>query len=457
MPQTRQSNVSPDSDILFVLGAGVDRVLGLPLLNTLFRDLNAFARGAGKNINKAIRNHAKRVPFDLQSYASDEAENLGQKLLGSHPHLLPRIREALQKHPDAGSENVAAIKSLMDRLFVIKEKNELDENLVTQLSRIAGEEGEGSADTLLDTNHIAFRPKIRQAIKTLFTQVSSEIPNLTRDEQEAFAEIIAILSNFEELLGSLFSGFFTKHIPNQKKYFYLAWLFWAYIRYCEAAGHSHRERSFYKTLSQIGLGSGIITFNYTDFFYPNARPHNGHFHGDCNAYIRFHRREYVANDVQFREANTLARMATFIDGLQVDWTTDPAEVLLPALVPPLAMKPIICTEYLERWYECGEKIKRARKIVIVGYSFSVADEHFNDLIRKQNAEAKLIVLDPSLDAVVNRVCQIVGYDKGQLRSSNQDGLERKSGGRLTFVKVKSEDIGTGPLLALLDETNRQSS
>ena len=449
--QTQRHGLAP-SDVLFVLGAGVDRVLGLPLLNTLFRDLSVFARGAGKDINKAIRNHAKRVPLDLQTYAGDEAENLGQKLLGSHPHLLDRIQAALAKHPDAESENVAAIKSLMNKLSVIKTENDLDEQLVIRLSRIAGEEGDaGAADTLLDTNHLAFRPKIRQAIKTSLTQATAEIPNLTREEQEAFAEIIAILSNFEELLGNLFAAFFTKHIPNQKKYFYLAWLFWAYIRYCESAGRGNRDRSFYKTLSEVGPGSGIITFNYTDLFYPDAHPENGHFHGDCKAFIRFDTREYVANDVQFREANTLARMAEFIEGLDVDWTADPPKVSLPALVPPLAMKPIICTEYLERWYQCGEKIKSARTIVVVGYSFSVADEHFNDLIRKRNTEAKLIVIDPSLDAVVSRVCQIIGYDKAQLGLSNRDGIERKSGGRLLFVRAKSEDINSGPLLALLNE------
>ena len=90
--------------MIFVLGAGVDRVLGLPLLNTLFKDLSDFTRGPGKAINKAIRNHAKPLPLDLQTYGGDQAENLGQKLLGSHPHLLPKILTVLDKHRDAGAE-----------------------------------------------------------------------------------------------------------------------------------------------------------------------------------------------------------------------------------------------------------------------------------------------------------------------------------------------------------------
>ena len=447
--ELRPSVPKAPADVIFVLGAGVDRALGLPLLNTLFHDLAEFVRGSGKAINKAIRDHAKHLRFDFETYSGDEAENLGQKLLGSHPHLLPLILTALHKHPDAASANVIAIKTLMTKLKAIANENELDEDTVTQLSRLAGEAASGVGDTLLDTDHIAFRPKVRQAIKALFTQVSAEIPNLTREEHEAFAEIIAILSNFEELLGSLFTGYFTKHVPNQKKYFYLAWLLWAYIRHREDVGRSHRERSFYKTLAEVGMGGGIITFNYTDFFYGDVRPKNGFFHGDCKSFIRFHTREYVVNNVQVRDATTLERMLAFINSLQVDWTKDPPEVSLPAFVPPLAVKPIICTEYLERWYECGQTIKAAKKIVIVGYSFNVADEHFNDLLRKGNRDAKLIVIDPGLEAVVNRVCQTLSHDKSTLRSIAIDGLECKTAGRLMFVKAKAEEVQSRQLMNLI--------
>ena len=91
------SDNKASKDVVFVLGAGVDRVLGLPLLNTLFRDLNEFVGGSGERVNKAIRNHVKSLRFNLQTYGGDEAENLGQKLLGSHPHLLPLILAALDK------------------------------------------------------------------------------------------------------------------------------------------------------------------------------------------------------------------------------------------------------------------------------------------------------------------------------------------------------------------------
>jgi hypothetical protein len=339
---------------------------------------------------------------------------------------------------------------LMRKLSVIANENELDEAIMSELSRLTGQADGGVTDTLLDPNHIAFRPKAREAIKAVFTEAVTEIPDLTPEERAAFAEVITLLSNFEELMADLFTGYFTQHIPDQRKYFYLAWLLWACIRHKEDAARSKRDISFYKTLSDLEVrGENIVTFNYTDFFDDRTRPRNGHFHGDCKAFIRFRTREYVANDVELKNATTLERMESFIAGLQVDWKAEPPVVSLPAIVPPLVMKPIICTEYLERWYACGQTIKNAKAIVIAGYSFSVADEHFNDLIRKENREAKLIVVDPSLEDIVRRVCQIVGQEPAALEAAIVADLNCQRAGRLTFVKAKAEGINSTQLKRLL--------
>jgi hypothetical protein len=117
-----------------------------------------------------------------------------------------------------------------------------------------------------------FALEVRQAIKTILTQVLGEIPDLTHEEQDAFQAVVAILSNFEELLGNLFIGYFTKHTPDQKKYFYLAWLFWAYIRHKEDLGRANRDRSFYKTLSEVGPVSRVCQILSHDKTRLRAKP-----------------------------------------------------------------------------------------------------------------------------------------------------------------------------------------
>ncbi len=94
-------------------------------------------------------------------------------------------------------------------------------------------------------------------------------------------------------------------------------------------------------------------------------------------------------------------------------------------------------------------------MAILGYSFSVADEHFNDLIRKGNREAKLIVVDPNLEGTTSRVCQTVGQDRATLRPAEIEGMECKVGGRLCFVRAKAEDLNSTRLAALLQRANAQ--
>jgi hypothetical protein len=443
-------------DVVFVLGAGVDRVFGLPLVNSLFRDLSEFARGPGAAINRTIRDHAPRLPLNLEAYAGDQAENLGQRLLGSDPDLLRRIVSALDKHRDATSGRIKTIKALMQKLTEIGQANELDEATMAELSRLAGATDPGVSDTLIDPQHVTFRPKARDAIKAVFTQVVDEIPNLTPEEKSAFQSVIALLSNFEQLLAELFAGYFTNQLSSQKKYFYLAWLLWAYIRHKEESIRTSGIRSFYDTLAEAGIvGKNIITFNYTDFFSEATRPKEGYFHGDNKTFIRLRSRELVADSVQMKAATTLSKMATFIAELRVDWKQEPAEVCLPAMVPPLAMKPIICSEYLERWYLCAQCLKKARTIFIVGYSFNVADEHFNDLIRKGNQETRLIVVDPDVSAVATKVCRIMNHEETALQPRKIANMDCYCDGRLTFVKGKAEQISKGQLDILVDVENAE--
>lgn len=89
-------------------------------------------------------------------------------------------------------------------------------------------------------------------------------------------------------------------------------------------------------------------------------------------------------------------------------------------------------------------------MVTLGYSFSVADEHFNDLIRNGNPDAELIVVNPDIDAAVNRVCQTLNHDKATLQPETVHGLECRTGGRLLFVRAKAEEITCARLTKLLE-------
>jgi hypothetical protein len=86
-----------DDKVVFVLGAGVDRVLQLPLLNTLFRDLNAFVSGSGADINKAIRSQVKGMRFNLQTYGGDGSIN--PEAFAIRNEEAGWLRDAIQRLP----------------------------------------------------------------------------------------------------------------------------------------------------------------------------------------------------------------------------------------------------------------------------------------------------------------------------------------------------------------------
>lgn len=440
-PATRLGN-----DVLLVLGAGVDRSLGLPLMDTMFHDLNEFSLGAGKDIDAALRKQARRLSFKFGPYAGDQGEALSKKLLGSHSHLIDPVLTALAKHAQPANVRVVACLDLFSRLKGIRDQNALATQTAESLAELAADGGWDPDETILDPTTMAFRPTVRQAMRRLLSELPANIPNLTQPETDAFWELSLALANFEEMMGDFFVGYFSRNPTLQKKYFYLAWMLWAYIRIKASA--ATRAGSFYETLSASGCGGGVITFNYTDFFCPQTKPTYGYFHGDLGSYIDFGTRDYVGNDGVFAAATDVATICNFISGMTVDWTSRVPSVRLPALMPPLSVKPIICSEYLDRWYQCGQAIKQASKLLIVGYSFNVVDEHFNDLIRKQNPTAKLVIVNPSVDAVVEDACRVVNVSSTSLTQCTVAGRTGKEGGRLRFCPARAEDLSANDLIDL---------
>jgi len=432
---------------VFVLGAGVDVPFGLPTMTGLVGELARFAAGEGRPIHDALRKHARGMRFSLEKHTGDEGERFAEGLLSTRSHLLAPIQSALDKHPDPNSEVIKAVTRVVAGLASINKSNQLDAETVKALAQVGGEEGLGTdADTLLDTRGISLSAAPRQAMRRIFQGMIRDVPGLTEDEKTALGEMVAAVSNFEEMLGDFFSGFFTKSVANQKKYFYLSWLFWAFIRHRAAEGKVNRPSSLYPVLSEITNGDSIITFNYTDFFCDQTRPTDGYFHGDVGSYIRLDTREYLANDDVVKQAETVAAMAAFIQGLDTDF--DAQRVHIPGIVPPLAVKPVICTEYLNRWYHCGEKIRDAKNIVIVGYSFNLVDEHFNDLVRK-NHGARIVLVNPQASAVEESICRALAFDRTGLNGVTIEGLRCRKGRNMTFVSAKAEELTADIITALL--------
>jgi hypothetical protein len=84
-------------------------------------------------------------------------------------------------------------------------------------------------------------------------------------------------------------------------------------------------------------------------------------------------------------------------------------------------------------------IRNAKKIVIAGYSFNYADEHFNDLIRK-NRDKEIYVIDPYADNIIKNLTRIFNYRKDNYTKTKTQGKDSYQAEKLTIIKSKVSDI-----------------
>ena len=119
---------------------------------------------------------------------------------------------------------------------------------------------------------------------------------------------------------------------------------------------------------------------------------------------------------------------------------------IPAIIPPLKMKPILSKEFIDIWYKSSKMIKEAEKIIIVGYSFNPVDDHFNDLIRKDKSKKNkiTIIVDPKPQTILLRIDKIYGYKK-------EDFVQKEFNGKKVYVKDNLTIIEAGATDVDIDE------
>jgi hypothetical protein len=428
------------SEPLFVIGAGADRCLGFPLMNDLMFELRKFKDGDGRPIHDALRSHVKGLQFDFDKYAGEKGSTMGTALLGGDGSTLAKVKALVYDTSVTVNPQVEALRIVVDRLENIRVNNDLSDDDRRVFAAAEGTTEEITADHLIDPNNVRFSDVPRKVLRDALKQAIQE----SGTGRSELYTLLLSLSNFEELLGDFFTGFFTKDATLQKRYFYLAWLFWAYIRICEFQNPSY-EGSFYELLNEIGKFD-LITFNYTKYAAQASGGRAKYFHGNNDVILDFATRELDRSSTSITDLIGIKRL---IENLECIFGSTPA-VKVPGLVPPLIMKPILASEYLDWWYESAKLIEQAEVIVIVGYSFAFADEHFNDLIRKRARTAKIVVFDPFWDSVCSNLCRVTGVPD-QFEELNEHGLPCRKGGRLSFYQASGDTINIAQLSAIISE------
>jgi hypothetical protein len=428
---------------VFVLGAGVDICYGVPAMSTLLRELASFVKGEGRPIHLALRKKLPNMRFSFERYAGDQSNEMLRQLFSTDNQDLVAILRTtatqLQLDPEA-----ASIGPLIDRLCTLAENNQLSGDVATGIARFAGRtEDVSGGEAIFDPEHIVLTQTVAQGLRQAFVRAVEEDP--FDDEQRRRVEyFIEATSNVEQLMSLYFMRYSLGRPADEKTFLYINWMLWAFLR-LRSYNPPVRSNSIYQYLPR--LGGHVITFNYTDFFDRRTARDVCFFHGRLSEYLRLDTRDLVADDPYLVAATSVEGIVRFIEQVRLDITT-PMSIDVPSIVPPTSFKPVTSRAQLLTWARADALINQATEIVVVGYSFALADEHFNDLLRHANSRIKVIVVNPDLAGASREAARVLGIDPASLTATSAGGFDVQRSGRLVCVAAKGESVSNELLQAL---------
>ena len=173
-----------------------------------------------------------------------------------------------------------------------------------------------------------------------------------------------------------------------------------------------------------------------------GKAHTVYFHGGLSEYVRMDTRDLVdiENILKCEPAEFIA--SDIAPNLDVsDEVCENQKHVIPALVPPLRLKPILSHKYIELWHKASQWVHNAQKIVIVGYSFNNADEHFNDIIRVHK-DKKFDIIGPQVHtgAFLKRIEKVFGVPTSNLTICHVQDKPCKKAANIRLIACKADEI-----------------
>lgn len=392
---------------LFVLGAGTDKHLGLPLANELVPALATYTGpdGPGAKIDEILRKKLKNLRFQFSKFVDDSVDRFLEDQL-TNPSLRADFLQQIQdRNPEEESPNLNFLIAISRRIAEIRRQNFIDDEFAEKIHEVI--ESEVKDDNLIQLRGIQLTSDPYSAIKKILYSSVYRDDTQNPADHELQKYILNSIFPFEKLLMEHFSGFYTHKGPDIKKYLYMAWVLWAYLRhYMADKSEAALDSPFYQQINKIN--ARIITFNYTSFFSDEKISEVSFFHGDCFSYLRYRDRKRITpseNDLVYH-ASDPENIYRLIDSLTFD--IDDMNFPMPAIVPPLAFKPVISSEFLRQWADANDELGSCERIIIIGYSFAQADEHFNDIFRRNAKTKPVTIINPDLKASARTVAQVLG-------------------------------------------------
>lgn len=429
---------------LLILGAGVDRTTGIdfPLANTLLADVTRYLDGPGKPVDEALREMLPGLRFSFNHMIARAVDKIATREAHEQKAMVLRVQEAIASLP-ADKTSVRRHGELIIRLFnklaTIAENSQLDDETTELIREVFPKDADDliDSDSILDIHKLSLSDTFKTVLKRTLKL------GLSGDRHEVAAALGADMLNIETLLIEKFLGFYNDRASDIKNYLYIAWALWAFLvaRQKEVLeAHTGNELPFYGRLPD---SVRAITLNYTSFLKEKLPDgHTVYFHGGLAEYVRMDTRDLLPI-----EGILTLDPATFIReqiARNVDVRNEDVRQqrhVIPALVPPLRLKPILSHRYISLWSQASDWVVEAKHIVVVGYSFNNADEHFNDILRVHpDRHIDVIAPEATTDYFLHRMEKVFGTAASQYSHCKVQGLDCRQARKVRLIAARADQV-----------------
>lgn len=436
---------------LLILGAGVDRTTGIdfPLANTLLADVTRYLDGLGKDVETALRDMLPGLRFSFNSMIARAVDKIATREPHEQKAMVQRVQDAIT-HLGADQEGIRKHGELIIRLFnklaTIAQESQLDAGTEALIREVFPKDADEliDSDWILDIHKLSLSDTFKTVLKrTLKLGLSSE-------RHEVAAALGADMLNIETLLIEKFLGFYNDKPADIKNYLYIAWALWAYLVAKQKEVLEEHAASPLPFYGNVPDDLRAITLNYTAFLEQTlGAAKTIYFHGGLSDYVRMDTRDLLPVDdiLNCDPAKFIREVVT----PNVDVSSDDLRLqrhVIPALIPPLRLKPILSHKYIELWSQASDWVKEAEHVVVVGYSFNNADEHFNDILRC-NPDRRIDVVVPEAMSThfVARMEKVFGTAADQYNKIKVNGFDALKAKKIRLISAKAGDLNLMDLFA----------
>jgi hypothetical protein len=430
---------------VLITGAGVDKTAGIdfPLANNLLPEISQFIENEGAEFEKALRKAIPGLRFNFNRFINREIDDLTKKddnQLRTIVKLIKQAANQIKDPADISKKRGEVIIILFEKLVSIQKSSQIDDKTFELIKDAFGNDFSDD-DFIIDIHKVSLSDTFKSILKLTLKESLTTKSNPIADAMASY------LLDIEQLLIQKFLGFYNQHIPDVKNYIYIAWCLWGYlVTKQQSVLNDTKYLPFYHDLPD---DLDAITLNYTTFLEKSIpKGEVIYFHGGLSEYVRMDTRQLLPIS-NLEDIN----IKSFIEeeiAKNLDFSSDEVtkhKHVIPSLVPPLKLKPVLSNKYIETWAKASDLVHQAEKVIVVGYSFNNADEHFNDIIRN-GGEKKYDIITPDVlsDLYMERIEKVFDVSLSNFTDTNIHGLPAKTNSKIRLIKAKAEQINIKELL-----------